>query len=164
MGNEKQYIIYKVYYGDILAYIGQTAQQINRRLHKHFFAASHIRKIDPRAVTKVEVAVCLTRADMNVYEKYYIELLKPPLNSLEKDTDLLTIRLPDLDFCAVDIPLMDKWRAKIAEKENEESLQKKANHERFIALQELKRKRRCGEISEDEYDIMRDALFNEVFF
>lgn len=164
MGNEKQFIIYKIYYGDILTYIGQTAQQIDRRLHKHFFAASHIRKIDPRAVTKVEVANCVTRADMNVYEKYYIELLKPSLNCLEKDTDLLTIRLPDLNFFPVDIPLMAKWRARIADRENEESLQKKANHERFLALQELKRRRRCGEVSEDDYDILRDELFNEECF
>ena len=159
------YLLYRIYYDGTLVYIGQTAQAIDRRLQKHFFAPAHIRKIDPRLVTSVEVASCASRADMNVYERYYIELHKPELNFLEKDIDDLSpsVRLPDLDFQEAHIPLMDKWRVKIAEVEQGEQAAKEEKIRRFTESQALRRQRRAGEISEDEYYTRLEAMQGDSF-
>lgn len=155
---DSRFIIYRIFYGNILAYVGQTAQPIARRLQKHFFAAVHIRKLDPREVTRIEVAHCISRADMNIYERYYIELFKPPLNALAKDSDELTVRLPDLVFEDVDIPLLDKWRQKISEKEEAERQAKKASSEKFLEHRRLRQMKNAGELSDDEYWAKSDAI------
>ena len=49
-------------------------------------------------VSKIEYAEFLSEADMNLYEIYYINLLKPPLNCDDKAKDELTVSLPDVDW------------------------------------------------------------------
>jgi excinuclease UvrABC nuclease subunit len=144
-------IIYRIYDGYGLAYVGQTAQPIDRRLHGHFFAKPTMRKLDPRSVTKVEYAVCKTRADMNLYEIYYIEKLKPPFNIADKHGDALTVDLPELEFTQHECKLLEKWRAAIDEKEFRENEAKEQKVHAALRAGELRRQFRLGEIGEERY-------------
>jgi hypothetical protein len=74
------------------------------------------RSIDIEGVTRIECATLKTEADMFLYEIYYINLLKPPLNRDDKARDELTERLPDLDFKEYRCHLFEKWVKQIAVK------------------------------------------------
>jgi hypothetical protein len=56
------------------------------------------RTIDIHNVSKIEYTMLKTEADMNLYEIYFINLWKPPLNVDDKARDELTITLPDLEW------------------------------------------------------------------
>lgn len=156
--SNKTFTIYRIYYGDDIVYVGQTAQPLQNRLRGHFFKARMMRVIDIELVSKIENAVCPTQADMNVYERYYIELLKPMLNSADKDWDELTVRLPELAFQPYDPPLMEKWRKRIALQDEKEAQSKEQERHILMAKAELRRLRRAGELSEDEYFERLDRL------
>jgi hypothetical protein len=129
------FVIYRIYDDFGLMYVGKTAQPLNQRLHGHFFAKPMMRKLSPRAVNLIEYAVCKTAADMNLYEIYYIEKLKPPYNFANKHSDELSITLPDLTFSAYECKLLEKWRKEIEIKEQDESEQNK--RKLSIELQEI---------------------------
>ena len=113
--SKHKYIIYKIYYdsptGEFIAYLGRTKQPINARLNGHFFQKPMHKKIDILQVSHIEVAECKTEADMFLYEIYYINKCKPPINADDKSKEELTISLPELDFETLhNESLMDKWR------------------------------------------------------
>jgi len=118
-----KYILYKIYYaspsGEFIAYLGRTKQPINTRLAGHFFQRPMHKKIDVLQVSHIEVAECMTEADMFLYEIYYINKYKPALNKDDKSREELTIELPGLDFETLhNKKLMEKWKEKIR-RENE---------------------------------------------
>lgn len=39
-GKERQNLLYHIYYGDMLMYVGRTHQPLPRRIHGHLFGAS----------------------------------------------------------------------------------------------------------------------------
>lgn len=110
-------ILYQVYYGEHLIYLGRTRQPIDRRLHGHFFNKPMHKKLDVRSVSRVRVAKTQTTADMYLYEIYYINRLKPPLNCDDKAKDDLTIELPELEWLEYDPKLMPKWIAEADRRE-----------------------------------------------
>lgn len=110
---DQKNLIYKIYYGDMLAYVGRTRQRISQRLHGHFFGKPKMRKLDVFLVSRVEVAECSSQADMFLYEIYYINRDKPPCNCDDKAPDILTATLPELSWKEVDVDLLDKWREEI---------------------------------------------------
>lgn len=126
------FILYKIYYGDTLAYLGRTRQPLKRRLHGHFFKKKLHKAIDIFAVTRIEYAEFATCADMYLYEIYYINILHPLLNRDDAAPDELTVALPEVAFTEFECNLMEKWKAEvlikkeqIRQKRSEQRLRKK---------------------------------------
>lgn len=106
------YILYKIYYGDELVYIGRTTQNLKDRLRLHFFGKPMVKKIDILRTTKIEYTLCETMADMYLYEIYLINYYKPPINKDDKAKDDLTIVLPEPKFYPYWDSIIDKWKDK----------------------------------------------------
>lgn len=106
------YILYKIYYGDELVYIGRTTQNLKDRLRLHFFGKPMVKKIDILRTTKIEYTLCETMADMYLYEIYLINYYKPPINKDDKAKDDLTIVLPEPKFYPYWDNIIDKWKDK----------------------------------------------------
>ena len=98
MPSPKGFILYRIWYGDFIAYLGRTKQPLQARIRGHMFAKPMHRAIDIHNVTKIEYTTLTTEADMNLYEIYLINLWKPPLNIDDKAKDSLTIVLPELKW------------------------------------------------------------------
>lgn len=113
MASPKGYILYRIWYGNCLAYVGRTKQPLQARIHGHMFAKPMHRAIDIHKVTGIEYAGLQTEADMNLYEIYFINLWKPPLNVDDKARDKLTIKLPDLEWETFIPSNWDEWKQKI---------------------------------------------------
>lgn len=172
MGQTK-HVLYKIYYhdntgGEFLAYIGRTNQPLQNRLRGHFFKKPMHRVINIFNVSKIEYAEFKTVADMYLYEIYYINLLKPPLNKDDKAKDVLTVSLPSVKFTEYIPPLMKKWKAEIGEADDNYT---KRLIEREAALDdlyrqryELRQKRHNGEVTEDEYYDLLEKLEMEISF
>lgn len=149
--NFSGFTLYRIYYGDCLVYLGRTMQPLQRRIHGHLFKKPMHREIDIRQVSKIEYATFRSQSDMNVYEIYLINLWKPPLNKDDKAHDALTIRLPEVEWKTFETHLWEKWMREIDELDREEERLRKAKTEAFNLKQEMRRKWRAGEISEEEY-------------
>jgi hypothetical protein len=119
------------------------------------------RSINIDLVTKIEYAIFHTEADMNLYEIYFINKLKPYLNVDDKTGDELTVMLPDVEFKVFECHLWDKWKAEIHANNGEYS----SKRARYRAIQEdfrvLRSKLRLREITEEKYDELHDALEKE---
>lgn len=118
IGNKsKGFFLYRFYYGDCIVYLGRTKQKINDRLRGHFFNKAMHKNINIHKVTRIEVATLKTLADMYVYEIYYINLIKPIINSDDKACDQLNVELPELKWFEYEPHLMDHWKRQIPIKE-----------------------------------------------
>ena len=109
------YILYKIYYRDELAYIGRTTQDLKNRLRMHFFHTNKIvKQLDILQVTKFEYTILNTQAGMYLYEIYLINLYHPPCNVDDNAKDDLSdfIVLPKLEFYEYKDPIIDKWKEK----------------------------------------------------
>lgn len=113
----KKYILYRIYYNSTIAYLGRTNQQLQDRIRGHIFAKPMHKKININLITKIEYAEFKSKADRNVYEIYFINKWKPPLNVDDKEQDELTIQLPDVEWKPFKTLLWDKWKEKLAEQE-----------------------------------------------
>jgi hypothetical protein len=72
------------------------------------------RKIDIHNVSKIERVILKSQADMFLYEVYYINKLRPPLNVDDKAyEDRLTVSLPELNFELYECHLIEKWKEKL---------------------------------------------------
>lgn len=114
MSYSKTYILYRIYYGDELVYIGRTSQDLKDRLRQHFFGHPMVKKIDLFATTKIEYAILNTQADMYLYEIYEINKWKPRINKDDKARDEFSpfIELPQLVFYDYWPEIIDKWKEK----------------------------------------------------
>ena len=110
MASPKGFILYRIYYGNCLAYLGRTKQPLQARIRGHMFAKPMHRAIDIHNVTKIEYTMLQTEADMNLYEIYFINLWKPPLNVDDKARDNLTIELPELSWQQFIPSNWDEWK------------------------------------------------------
>lgn len=117
MGSPKGYILYRIWYGDCLAYIGRTKQPLQARIRGHMFAKPMHRAIDIHNVERIEYAMLQTEADMNLYEIYCINLWKPPLNVDDKARDNLTITLPELEWKSFVPANWEEWKRTTAHDE-----------------------------------------------
>lgn len=148
--SKRDNILYKIFYKneqgeDCLVYLGRTHQPLNNRLRGHFLKAPMMRMLDPRCVSKIEFAHFQTEADMFLYEIYFINKWKPPLNVDDKSKEELTIDLPPVAFQEFDCPLLEKWRQTVEKNDLEYQRKKKAK----AAFAELYRAKR-REIFKDE--------------
>lgn len=128
----KGYILYKIYYGDLLVYLGRTKQDLQQRIRGHFLSKPMHRKIDIFNTTKIEYAQFETEADMYLYEVYYINKLHPPLNVDDRAKDNLTVELPDVEWNEFTCKLMDKWKSSLSREDN-----KKMYERNYGSLQRL---------------------------
>lgn len=110
MASPKGFILYRIWYGKHLAYIGRTKQPLQARIRGHVFAKPMHRAIDIHNVTKIEYTGFPTEADMNLYEIYFINLWKPPLNVDDKARDNLTILLPDKKWIVFVPSKWEEWK------------------------------------------------------
>lgn len=156
--NFSGFILYRIYYGDCLVYLGRTMQPLQNRIRGHLFKKPMHREIDITQVTKIEYATFQSQADLYLFEIYYINLWKPPLNKDDKAHDNLTIALPEVEWKLFTTHLWDKWKEEIAESDREEQLRRQSQVAAFELPTVMRRKRRTGEITEEEYDAFLDEL------
>lgn len=107
------FILYRIWYGKTLAYLGRTKQPLQARMRGHMFAKPMHRAIDIHNVTKIDYTELPTEADMNLYEIYFINLWKPPLNVDDKARDNLTITLSDLEWKEFVPTNWEEWKKEL---------------------------------------------------
>lgn len=154
------FILYRIYYGDVLVYLGRTKQPLQSRIHGHLFKKPMHREICIDQVTKIEYATFKTEADMYLYEIYFINLWHPPLNKDDKAHDDLTVQLPEVEWKLFKTPLWDKWKIKIHENDEKLAEARKKQYELIIKCNQLRVALRKKEISEDVYNSEMDKLTN----
>lgn len=113
MPSPKGYILYRIYYGEWIAYLGRTKQPLQARIRGHMFAKPMHRAINIHNVAKIEYTELVTEADMNLYEIYLINLWKPTLNIDDKARDDLTIELPELRWQEFNPTNWDDWKRQL---------------------------------------------------
>lgn len=88
------YYIYKfLNKNNQLIYIGKTIE-VKRRYFQHLHEGGWKKS----EISKILYAECLSKSDMNIYEYYYINKLKPLYNKSLVNIDMPTIILPELEF------------------------------------------------------------------
>lgn len=147
----KGFILYRIFYESQMVYLGRTKQPLQDRIRGHIFKRPMHRDIDINLVTKIEYAEFKTEADMNVYEIYFINKFKPPLNNDDKARDDLSISLPDVMWSIFNISLWRKWKEKINTAIAEEERERIAKIEFSNQCQIMRKRWHSGEIGEDEY-------------
>lgn len=147
----KNFILYRIYYDNVIVYLGRTTQPLQDRIRGHLFKKPMHRVIDIEQVSRIEYTVFNSQADMYLYEIYFINLFKPALNCDDKARDALSVTLPEVEWKIYYPPLWEKWRKEIADSDRE--IEKKAQKKREFKekVREMRAKRRAGEITEDEY-------------
>lgn len=115
MASPKGFILYRIYYGSHIVYVGRTKQPLQSRIHGHMFAAPMHKSINIHHVSKIEYTILQTEADMNLYEIYYINLWKPDLNVDDKARDNLTLSLPEHEWTEFVPVNWEKWKEQIPE-------------------------------------------------
>lgn len=116
MASPKGFILYRIYYGGCLVYVGRTKQPLQNRIRGHMFSKPMHRSISIHEVTKIEYTELPTEADMNIYEIYYICKLHPPLNVDDKPKDEPTFILPDLEWKPFVPKKWDEWKQSLTGK------------------------------------------------
>lgn len=112
----RNFIIYRIYYGSNIIYVGRTKQPLQSRIRGHMFKKPMHRFVNIDCVTKIDYAEVGSEADMFLYEIYYINTLKPALNVDDKADDKLSVTLPELEFKDFWPKNFDKWKSEIAAK------------------------------------------------
>ena len=145
------FTLYRIYYGDTIVYLGRTMQPLQNRIRGHLFKKPMHREIYIEQVSKIEYATFKSEADMFLYEIYYINKWKPALNKDDKAADELTVDIPEVEWKTFTTHLWEKWRKELAAKDAEQEALKAKQLILFEKDAEMRRKRRSGEITEDEY-------------
>ena len=157
-----QHIVYRIWYGNSIVYVGRTNQPLQNRIRGHLFAKPMHRVIDINLVTKIDYHDFETEADMNLYEIYYILKLHPPLNVDDKTRDCLTVSLPDVDFEIALFPIWEKWKTEIRSKMDEEEKRRIRLRELIQAKSVLRKQKNDGEITADEFEIQYLDIESEI--
>lgn len=170
--DQKGFTLYKIYSENCLIYLGRTKQPLKRRLHAHFFKTPMVREINIECVTKIEYARFETEADMNVYEIYYINKLKPILNRDDKAKDELTIELPEVTFQEYHCHLMAGWREEIRKADEADEVKRKRRaqlemektqmHKKIFAQEDLsieEKREQWSRWLETVYEVVQNELF-----
>ena len=144
----KNFILYRIWYGDSLVYLGRTKQSLQTQIRGHLLRKSRYITISIDQVTKIEYAEFKSEADMLVYEIYFINLYKPPLNHNDKSKDELHVILPDIEWKLFRKNLWIKWKDEVLLIDN---LYKKKKSDAKELFSEMNKKRVQGEITEDEF-------------
>lgn len=152
------YILYKIYYGDCLVYLGRTKQALQSRIRGHLFQRPMHRSICIDLVTRIEYAEFKTEADMNLYEIYFINLWKPPLNIDDKCRDGLTVHLPEVAWVQYVPQLWEKWKEEIRQKDISYNMKTQERAAQAELTRIMRQKWHIGEITEEEYYAFKESL------
>lgn len=153
--------LYRIYYGDIIVYVGRTNQPLSTRIRGHLFKKPMHRTLNINQISKIEYVEFESEADMNLYEIYYINLLKPALNCDDKVKDKLTVKLPEVEWSEAHFKLWDKWKQEIEQQDsNFQDLRQRLKNieEQKRILRGLKK---VGQISEDDFYDKMDLCLDE---
>lgn len=145
------FVLYRIFYGDSIAYLGRTMQPLQNRIRGHLFKKPMHRVLHIEQVSKIEYATFESEADMYLYEIYFINLWHPPLNRDDKASDNMTVELPPVEWRLFYTPLWDKWKKEIEKSDEADEINRRKKFEAFEKDTQMRKKRRAGEISEDEY-------------
>lgn len=158
----KGFILYRFYYEDKIVYLGRTKQKLQDRIRGHLFSKPMHRKININQVTKIEYAEFKTAADMNIYEIYLINVLKPPLNIDDKCQDDVTVNLPPVEWNVFTTHLWDKWKENLTGKD-EIVMTRYRRYTKGISedLTQISVDYHDGKITRDEWRLKRDELSQE---
>lgn len=147
------FILYRIFYGTELVYIGRTKQPLQDRLRGHFFQKPMHRTISIEMVSRIQYAEFTTEADMNLYEIYFILTCHPPLNVDDKTRDYPTVTLPDVEWKDWSAPIFDRWKAEVAERMSGAEKMRLRHRQIIEEIRVVGGLFRAGEITEDEkYD------------
>ncbi|MGL5348247.1 MAG: nucleotide excision repair endonuclease [Peptostreptococcaceae bacterium] len=80
-----------------IIYIGKTVN-IDRRIAEHFGGKGHLPKECYNSVARIEYQKHNTEADALIWETYYITLLSPKFNKLQKSRDMPTIEFKEKEW------------------------------------------------------------------
>lgn len=153
MSNKVQgFVVYRIYYGDEIVYVGRTKQPLQNRIRGHVFGKAMHRKIDIEHVSKIEYAMLTSEADMNLYEIYYILKLHPPLNVDDNATDSLSVSLPELSWLPFETPLWEKWKNQILNKRNDYEKLLIRYYSIPKEISDIRAAHICGVLSQEEFD------------
>lgn len=155
------FLLYRIFYGERLVYVGRTKQPLQSRIRGHLFAKPMHRTIAIEQVTKIEYAEFQTEADMNLYEIYFILKWHPPLNVDDKTRDYPTVELPEVEWKEFRTPLWEKWRHQIVDTAAEHERLLRRYRELPEEFRVLRSARRMGEIDDDTFNERNDALKDE---
>ena len=158
--------LYKIYYengtDNVLVYLWRTNQKLKDRLRCHFFKKPIVRVLDLKQVSKIEYAEFYTEADMFLYEIYYINKFKPPLNVDDVAKDNLTVALPEVPFTEYNDPIIDKWRKDLFAKSLQEV---EMEHKLKVIMEELSSLRKQyhmdTNMTENDYYNKKESLEKE---
>lgn len=156
------FLIYRIWYGDCLVYVGRTKQPLQSRIRGHLFSKPMHRTVNIEQVTKIEYAELGSEADMNLYEIYYILKQHPPLNVDDKASDELSVILPELEWKEFTTHLWDKWRAEIEKQDRQRDKLRKRYYQIPQDIAVIRSLRRTGQLSESEFELELDALQKEL--
>ena len=156
------FLVYRVWYGDTLAYVGRTKQPLQDRIRGHLFQRPMHRTIAIEQVTKIEYAEFTTEADMNLYEIYFILKDHPPLNVDDKTRDFPTVSLPPVEWKEFRTGLWEKWADELRRKAGERGKMMVRYRQIPEDIRIARSAYRMGEISEDEFCKKRTALEAEL--
>lgn len=92
---KKEYIIYRIWYSDLICYVGQTIQSLETRMKQHFW---YDKDLDIKNVSKIQYSILKTQADLNVYEIYFINKYRAFENRSGFAGDKLNLELPELEW------------------------------------------------------------------
>ena len=87
-----------------ILYIGKT-NNIKRRMNVHFSSYGHLKENQYKQVEKIEYVELAHRLDMNLLEKYLINLWKPSFNNIDSNSE---IPLFDFDINLLNFKIFDK--------------------------------------------------------
>jgi len=159
--NPKGHILYRIFYDDDLVYLGRTNQPLNTRLRGHFINRPMQRKLECNSVTKIEYINFSAEADMNLYEIYFINKYKPPLNCDDKARDDLTVSLPEPEWVDHWPDRMSIWLQEL--KERDARIEKISRAQIRICaegLPTLRKNYHDGKITEEQYCHKRERIQN----
>lgn len=97
MASPKGFIVYRMFYGDAVVYVGRTRQQLQTRMHSHFHKSAYTMLLDINYISRIEYCELKSAADMAVAEVYFINKMHSDLNKDDHMKDELTFGIPEFD-------------------------------------------------------------------
>lgn len=155
--NFENFTLYRIYYDDIIVYLGRTMQPLQNRIRGHLFKKPMHREIQISQVSKIEYATFKSQADMYLYEIYFINLWKPALNKDDKATDELSVELPSVKWQTFSTHLWDKWKKEIEEIDAADKKRREQEALRYMERIEMGNLYRQEKITLEEYQKWRDG-------
>lgn len=156
------FLVYRVWYGDTLVYVGRTKQPLQDRMRGHLFQKPMHRTIAIEQVTKIEYAEFQTEADMNLYEIYFILKWHTPLNVDDKTRDFPTVDLPPVEWREFNTKLWDKWVDELQRKATDREKALRRYHQIPEEIRVLRSAHRTGDLGDEEFWGRKEALEKEL--